>query len=231
VKNGKRPATGKAMIGNVASWLAGFVFSFIYLFGDVFGPYRGIYCCVKEQDFKGALVGEMFIVFGFSAAFEGLFYIRSVMESRKLSQGNTHANQTSFIIMQRGLEMILIFYVSYVLVAVDSVIIFSRLESSIWLSMVAAWMVKLEPFWHCVLLHRILKRMRKNRARVMPYNGQGPSFKNKSSSKVNPVLQWLHSIQSSCSRPSQQYKHLSVSVRRKVSLKDLEDKNDRSVEK
>jgi len=229
VKNGKRPAPEKAMIGNIVSWLAGLAFSFVYLFGDVFGPYRGIYCCVKQQYFTGALVGEMFMVFGFSAAFEGLFYLRSVMESRKLSQRNTHANQTSFIIMRRGLEMILIFYVSYVLVAVDSVIIFARLESSIWLSMVAAWMVKLEPFWHCFLLHRILKRIRKSRARVMPYNETGPASRNKSSSKFGSVVHWLQSIQSSCSRPSKKYNQLSV--RRKVSLKDLGDKKDRSLEK
>ena len=57
---------------------------------------------------------------------------------------NTSAEKTSVAIMKRGLEMIGVFYLSYVLIVVDSIAIFSKKEPKILLSMFAAWMPKLE---------------------------------------------------------------------------------------
>ena len=82
---------------------------------------------------------------------------------------NTSAEKTSVAIMKRGLEMIGVFYLSYVLIVVDSIAIFNKKEPKILLSMFAAWMPKLELCLHCILLHQSIKRIQtKNNARVVP---------------------------------------------------------------
>jgi len=171
---GKPPKMRTIMYGNLISWMIGFVVSSVYLASNVFGSYRGLYCCVKRESYDGLMVAQVFLVFGISAAAQIFFYTSSFWEARKHSQGGLNASNTAVAIMKRGLEMILVFYVSYVLIAIDAAAVFAGMETNIWISIIAAWMPKLEPFWHCFLLHRILKRMAKtlSQAHIRPLNTQ-----------------------------------------------------------
>jgi len=218
-KSGNMPPLDKVIGGNLLSWLSGLAIAFIYLFGGLFGPYRELYCCVEKQYYKAILVAEIFLVFGFSALFQVFFYTSAFLECGKRFQVNNNGTcKTTLVILKSGLEMIFIFYISYFLLVADAAAVLSSSHPSIWLSGVAACMVKLEPFWQCLLLHRVLNRMCKHKARVSPYNpGQPPSAVNdkSSSSKVINVslLQCLQSIYKPTSKKYSQH-----SVRRKKSF-------------
>jgi len=228
VRNGKKPPIKFALIGNLISWLIGLAFSFVYLFGNVYGPYRGIYCCVKQEFFKGLMVAEEFIVLGISVAVQTFLYTRCYFESSKHSAGSSHINTAAIALMKRGLEMISVFYFSYVLVAVDAVAIFANPHTSIWLSVLAAWLVKLEPFFHCLLLHRIFNRMQKRRAQVYPLTGQRATSDNRTITRIYHVLQWLHS---NARVPSQKYAQVPKK-RKKASMdKDMKEIDEKSIEK
>jgi len=212
VKSGKKPPIEKIIGGNLLSWLAGLGIASIYLYGGVFGPYRELYCCVEKKYYRGTLVAEMFLVFGFSAVFQVFFYTSAFLECRKFSQDNNNGDncKTSVVILKRGLEMILIFYMSYSLIAADSAAVFASSHPNIWLSGVAACMVKLEPFWHCLLLHRILNRMCKHRARVSPYNPEQQALSEKNKSSSSKAISLLQCFQSKHKPTSKKYSQLSV---------------------
>jgi len=179
VKHGKTPSKNPAIFGNLLIWLMGIVIAFVYLSGNVFGPYRGIYCCVKKEHYNGILVAEMFLVFAFSVGLQSFFYWRAFLESRRHSRSQINAGSTSLSVMRSGLEMIFIFYTSYSLIAADAVAVFSSAQTSIWLSVVASCMVKLQPFCHCILFHGILKKIHQNNAQVHPVRALSTGTMNK----------------------------------------------------
>jgi len=169
-KRGKKTSLRTVFIGNACSWLLGLVISITYLIEEKFGTFRGLYCCVKEDLYDGIIVAEVFLVFGLATAIQVCMYTRCYLQALKHGElQNTSVVKTSIAIIKRGLEMIGVFYLSYVLIVVDSIALFAQREPSIWISMFAAWMPKLGPFLHCLLIHRIINRIqKKNIARVVP---------------------------------------------------------------
>jgi len=126
-KRGKRGDFKTVFIGNACSWILGLVISIIYLIGGKFGPFRGLYCCVKEELYDGIIVAEVFLVFGIAVAVQVFMYSSCCLEALNIGElQNTSAAKTSIAIMKRGLEMIGVFYLSYVLIVVDSIAIFSK---------------------------------------------------------------------------------------------------------
>ena len=57
----------------------------VYLIMEKFGPFRGLYCCVKEELFDGIIVAEVFLVFGIAAAVQVFMYSRYI-------EGASHFN-------------------------------------------------------------------------------------------------------------------------------------------
>lgn len=214
VKHGKTPPMNTTIFGNLLSWLMGIAIAFIYLSGNVIGPYRGIYCCVKQENYSGILVAEIFLVFAFSLGLQTFLYWRGLSLSHSSFQLN--ASRTSRVVMQRGLEMICIFHTSYLLIAADAVAVFTRVQTSIWLSVVASCIVKLQPFCHCFLFHHILKKMNKKNAQVHPTQTLS---KNKARTRFSFGLQLL------CSRSNIFPKYAQISARREGNLHshELED--------
>jgi len=222
VKSGEMPPIEKVLGGNLLSWLAGLAIAFIYLFGRVLGPYRGLYCCVKQEYYKGILVAEMFLVLGVSASFQAFFYSSAFLECRKHPQVDISARKTSLVIVKGGLGMILIFYISYFLIAADAVAVFSSAHTSIWLSGIAACMVKLEPFWHCLLLHHILCQMRKHRTRVCPDNPAGqPLSSSSNKSPGSKVMSSMKNFQTSTGKSA--IAHSSLKRKNIYQLPQLQD--------
>jgi len=214
VKTGKKPDRIVVIYGNIFSWLLGVGIGCVYLTGNVLGPYRGIYCCVKQQSFRGLLVAEMFLIFGFTALFQLYFYISAYLLAKTHQrQGNTSRTRTSSIIMRRGLEMVSIFYLSYTLINADAVAVFSLNDPPVWLSIIAAWIVKLEPFWHCLLIHRLLKRLQKNKAKIHPQpqeNRHRPTKRSAASSAFS-IFQSFNSLRiRKHSRTKKKYSLISV---------------------
>jgi len=229
-KRGKRGDFKTVFIGNACSWILGLVISIIYLIGGKFGPFRGLYCCVKEELYDGIIVAEVFLVFGIAVAVQVFMYSSCCLEALNIGElQNTSAAKTSIAIMKRGLEMIGVFYLSYVLIVVDSIAIFSKKEPNILLGMFAAWMPKLELSLHCILLHQSIKRIqKKSNATVVPL---GSHAKN-SGSNSHLQLTSLHSFVRAFRIPSRMVRSrmvkyaTSISVRHKDTSKSAVEQAD-----
>ena len=42
---------------NIGSWVFAIVLAGIFLIGDLLGPYKGLYCCVKETNYRQVPTG------------------------------------------------------------------------------------------------------------------------------------------------------------------------------
>ena len=69
--------------------LLGLVISMVYLIMEKFGPFRGLYCCVKEELFDGIIVAEVFLVFGIAAAVQVFMYSRYIEGASIIKNGST----------------------------------------------------------------------------------------------------------------------------------------------
>jgi hypothetical protein len=57
------PMTDKqVLMWNAFSWTFALVLAAIFLVGDLLGPYKGLYCCVKETRYKAYAVAPIIIV-------------------------------------------------------------------------------------------------------------------------------------------------------------------------
>eukprot|EP00638_Chattonella_subsalsa_P005102 CAMPEP_0117756554 /NCGR_PEP_ID=MMETSP0947-20121206/14152_1 /TAXON_ID=44440 /ORGANISM="Chattonella subsalsa, Strain CCMP2191" /LENGTH=412 /DNA_ID=CAMNT_0005576173 /DNA_START=185 /DNA_END=1423 /DNA_ORIENTATION=+ len=166
VKDGKKPRLRVILIGNGISWLFGLTLATIFMTGDSIGPYQGLYCCVREEAYYGFRVALIFTTFAVSISAQSFFYYSSYSlikstEGGALQSSGGSARKASKVIMQRGMEMVGIFYLCWFIIAVDSIVAYSGTKPNIWVSALGAWLAKSNPALHCIMMYRNLKRMNK----------------------------------------------------------------------
>lgn len=168
----KVPPVKFAILGNISSWISGLIIASILLAQDSFGPYQNLYCCVKEESYKKSSAGLVFAVFSVSISFQLLFYGRSYKSMMKGSEylptQSTARTSTSVAVLKRAIGMVSIFYFSWFLVFLDAALLYAGYKPYVWVSIVAAWMAKLEPLWYCAYLRQTLRRIQKNNAAIVP---------------------------------------------------------------
>jgi len=164
VRDGKKPDLKIVLIGNGISWGIGLIISIIFMTGNSIGPYQGLYCCVKESEYRGFRVALIFTSFCVSLSTQAFFYFRAWHLIRGTEDGGLQSTGTvkaSRVIMKRGLEMVAIFYCCWFIICVDSCIAYNGGLPSRWTSAVGAWFAKMNPVLHCLMMYRNLRRMRK----------------------------------------------------------------------
>jgi len=166
VKDGKKPELKVILIGNAISWLVGLLIAIIFMTGNSIGPYQGLYCCVKEEQYTGFRVALIFTTFFLSTGSQTFFYYMSykkikVTEGGGLQSTGGTVKKASKVIFKRGAEMVAIFYLCWSLMVINSFIAFAGSKPNIWVSAMAAWMTKLMPVLHCYMMKRNLKRIKK----------------------------------------------------------------------
>ena len=65
--------------------------------------------------------------------------------------------------------MIVIFYLTWILIAFDALATFFGHNANMWTSIVAAWMAKIGLVIHCAVMYQSLKRFKKQHLRITPY--------------------------------------------------------------
>jgi len=164
VRDGKKPDLKVVLTGNGISWGTGLIIAIIFMTGNSIGPYQGLYCCVKESEYRGFRVALIFTTFCVSLSSQAYFYFMAWNLIKKTEGGALHSTGTvkaSRVILHRGIEMVAIFYCCWFIICVDSIIAYNGGKPNIWTSAVGAWMAKLNPFLHSLMMYRNLKRMRK----------------------------------------------------------------------
>jgi len=166
VKDGKKPELRLILQGNAVAWLLGLVVASFFLSGGSIGPYDGLYCCVKSDLYKGWRVAIVFVVFCLSISSQMAFYYMAYhtikqQESSMGAGGATNKTKASEVIMKRGIEMVVIFYVCWGTIAINSIISFAGGHPSIWASAFGAWAAKMNPVFHCLVMYRNLRRINK----------------------------------------------------------------------
>lgn len=166
VKRGKKPELKIILIGNAIAWLVGLALATVFLTGNSIGPYQGLYCCVKEEQYYGYRVALIFTTFVVSISTQSAFYILSFLEIKKTEGGGLQssggsAKKASSVIMKRGLEMVGVFYLCWFVIAVNSFIAYSGSHPNVWSGCIGAWLAKMNPLLHCTMMYRNLKRIKK----------------------------------------------------------------------
>jgi len=79
--------------------------------------------------------------------------------------------------------MVSVFYCSWFLVFLDAAIVYSGNPPNVWTTIIAAWLAKMEPIWHCLLMNRTIKRILTKNGQMIaqvapaPCNHAGPTGK------------------------------------------------------
>jgi len=177
----KTPSASWAIAGNVLSWLFGILLATILLKERVYGSYRGLYCCVREESLTKIRVALVPVVFASAIIAQTFFYWSSFQKAKAHSGGvattsfrppepQTGVHQSlAMVILRRGLEMIAIFYLTWILIAFDALATFFGHNANMWTSIVAAWMAKIGLVIHCAVMYQSLKRFKKQHLRITPY--------------------------------------------------------------
>jgi len=176
----KTPSASWAIAGNALSWLFGILMATILLKERVYGSYRGLYCCVREESLTKIRVALVPVVFASAIIAQTFFYWSSFQKAQAHSRGVPTARSTShepqgihqslaLVVLKRGLEMIIIFYLTWILIAFDALATFFGHNANMWTSIVAAWMAKIGLVIHCAVMYRSLKRFKKQHLRITPY--------------------------------------------------------------
>jgi len=167
VHTGKQPSHKKVFSGNLIAWVIGVSVAIAFLVEDSFGPYKGLYCCVKEEVYKSFQAGLVFGMFVFSIIVQSYLYTTAYIEVKKKEDnvaGNVSTSASgsnAHAIMRRGIKMVVVFYVCWFLIVVDAAILCADGDLNIWVPVVGAWMAKLEPLLHTALMYKILSRFKK----------------------------------------------------------------------
>jgi len=206
VRDGKVPDLRIVLTGNFTSWVVGIVIAIIFMTGNSIGPYHGLYCCVKESEYHGFRVALIFATFCFSLTTQSFFYFRAWDMIQRKEQNTLQSNirvKASRVIMRRGLEMVTIFYVCWIIICVDSIIAYVGGNPKLWTSIVGAWTAKLNPVLHCIMMHRNLRRTRKVSA-IVPTSMSPASQKNLCDLEENAELKDPGMPVEEASKPSTQ---------------------------
>jgi len=177
IKTTKTPSTRLAVAGNIFSWLFGILVASILLKEKVYGSYRGLYCCVREDSLNTFHVALVVVIFAVSISSQTFFYTSSFLKVRAHSQQTIQtrsqergAHQSlAMAVLRRGQKMILIFYATWFLIVIDALATLLNHSTNIWTSIVAASMAKIGLMIHCLYMYRSLARSKNHNARVLPY--------------------------------------------------------------
>lgn len=166
VNDGKKPDLKIILIGNAVAWVVGLIISTIFMTGNSIGPYQGLYCCVKEEQYYGFRVALVFTTFFVSTGSQTFFYAKSYQKIKQTEGGGLQstggtAKKASKVIFKRGAEMVGIFYLCWSIMVINSFHAFVGRKPNIWVSALAAWMTKLMPVLHCKMMSRNLTRIKK----------------------------------------------------------------------
>jgi len=181
---GKKPSYHKVLAGNFLSWMAGLTISSAFLVKDSFGPYMGLYCCVKEEVYHSFQVVLVFGLFGISVTTQSALYAKSYKEIKRREKAvvsTSTESESASVIVDRAIEMVSIFYCAWLLIILEAATVFSGKELNIWIPITGAWAAKMEPLVHAILLYKVLSKMKKTATAVAPLQ--------------SPIYPWLHGPQ------------------------------------
>jgi len=93
VKFGPKKVWKIIAIGNFMSWCFGVAVGIWYLLGNSLGPFRGLYCCIREEKYNGARVFLIFFTFVLSILLQSALYFSAFRHIRRTEQNAR--NQTN----------------------------------------------------------------------------------------------------------------------------------------
>jgi len=170
VINGENATMHMVIVGNFLSFFVGAMFAAIYLAKEKLGPFLNLYCCVRDDAYDAAVIVPLVSVFVFATLTQMFLHRRSYLDYIKhvgALRANTSVSSKEATIKRRGLQMVFIFYSSYSVIVINGIIKLWSGTSNVWFQVVGAWMAKLEPTFHCLLLFQILQKVKKNHERPL----------------------------------------------------------------
>lgn len=67
------------ILWNIASWVFAIILSSIFAMGGLLGPYKGLYCCVRETEYRAYAVAPIVVVTFTAITFMSMFYYNSYL--------------------------------------------------------------------------------------------------------------------------------------------------------
>ena len=162
----------------MASWAAGVVLASLFMIGDTLGPYKGLYCCIKEQKYRSYAVLPILLVTALAVFSMCYLYFRSYQRLKQLEERGTIVSNrinASRTVMRRGMFLVSSFYGCWSVIIICGIITAVDGHVPTALDMVGAWMAKCMPIVDSMLLLRMLSRIeRRNVALVVPVVEESP---------------------------------------------------------
>jgi len=148
---------------NAASWAFGFCLAGIYFVGDLIGPYKGLYCCIKETRYRAYAVTPSFLVTISAVCLMAHFYWQAYIYIKKSegkrSQAAGEGEKASTLILRRGITLVSCFYICWAVMLTNGFITSVGGQVHPGYDILAAWTAKLLPIVDSVLLMQMLSRI------------------------------------------------------------------------
>jgi len=160
---------------NLLGFIAGLIVSSVYLTEGKLGAFRNLYCCVNDASYKGSATIGLLVKWAISLVIQVGLYARAnwIYEGRLKAQPVYHSNKKgndAIAIRNRGLQL---FFVSCLCNSgnvIGALMSITGREPSIWIYIISGWMIELQPFLYCLLLHQTVVRINTRKHKVHAYH-------------------------------------------------------------
>ena len=151
------------VIYNIASWTFGFLLAAVYFYGNLIGPYKGLYCCIRETRYRAYAVAPSFLVTITAVILMAHFYWQAYIYIKKSegkrSQAAGEGEKASTLILRRGVILVSCFYICWSVMLTNGFITSVGFQIHPGYDILAAWLAKLLPIADSILLMQMLRRI------------------------------------------------------------------------
>lgn len=169
-----RPLSDRHLITwNLVNWVAAVVVAAGFWIDGILGPYKNLYCCVREDAYHTwAVASTLFFIFAagllssyyYAHAYKKLMYLEKVMTTPQ----NVAHTKASRIVIKRGTLLVILIYFFWSLIIVAGFIIGAGGTVPASLDMFGAFLVKCMPLFDSLFLQNMIKKVIRKDSQVNP---------------------------------------------------------------
>lgn len=134
------------VFGSALSWLAGLVVGGGYQATGMLGPYANLYCCVRDEGMTRAPILVTVVIFFVAAIAQFQYYCRIYIKLHSSEAWGRRITGSLREVVAWGLQNILLFYVGWIRLTINSMHAYSGQDIDQWIIIPAAWLAKVQLF-------------------------------------------------------------------------------------